>query len=269
MKIFVAVPIYDGSLHALVAKCLMEEHAVAKGVGDELLVKFLPGCSHPAMGRNQLAKDFMDSDCERMFFLDADLTWEIGEIIKLARCPWDFVGGCYRYKKHAEGYPIGWLPKDEQRPAPHKDLIEVATIPGGFMSLSRKVFETLEAKHPERKYEHWGNHAFCHFEMPFKDGRLWGEDSSFCKRWREAGGRIYLKPDITLAHWDFCPTPYLGNMTKWLIANMGEKEREEFFNARQDLKEKYGPKDEPLKFHEPVLECTMTSEELKESNGGI
>lgn len=243
MKIFVAIPIYDGSLHAIIAKCLMEEHAIARGVGDELLVKFLPGCSHPAMGRNQLAKDFMDSGFDRMFFLDADITWEPGEIIKLARAPWDFVGGCYRYKKPIESYPIGWLPPQEHRPAPHKDLIEVASLPGGFLSISRSVFETLEKANPERKYEHFGNHAFCHFDMPFENGKLWGEDSRFCKRWRDTGGRIYLKPDLTLGHWDFCPTPYVGNMTKWLISQMSEIDRANFFLARADLKEKYGPKE--------------------------
>lgn len=268
MKIFVAIPIYDGSLSAIVAKCLMEEHAVARGVGDEFQVKFLPGCSHPAMGRNQLAQDFLDSGCDRMFFLDADITWEIGEIIKLCHAPWDFVGGVYRYKKAIESYPVGWLPPEEHRPAPHKDLIEVQTLPGGFVSLSRNVFEQIKKSNPNDSYEHFGKVSHCYFDMPFDGTRLWGEDARFCKKWRETGGRIYLKPDLTLGHWDFAPTPFVGNMTKWLISRMGDQEREAFFEARQDLKEKFGPKREPIKFHEPVLECGMSDEELKEAQDG-
>jgi hypothetical protein len=221
VKILVAIPVYDGKLPVQGVKCLLEEQTIAAGLGDELLVRFLPSCSHAAMGRNQLAQDFMDSDADRLVFLDADVTFAPGSIVKIAHYPVDFVGGAYRYKFDTENYPIGWLDKPELWANEH-GLLEVQTLPGGFLSLSKKVFETLRAAHPEREYEHFGKKAFCYFQMLFKDGSLYGEDSFFCKEWRDLGGQVFLDPELTLTHWD-ANRPFVGHIGNWLKSRSGVK----------------------------------------------
>jgi hypothetical protein len=219
MKILVAVPVYDGKLPIEVVRCLMNEQAVALGSGDEIALHMLPSCSHPAMGRNQLAQQFMESDADRMVFLDADVTFEMGSLLKIAKHPVDFVGGAYRFKFETENYPIGWLEGDELW-SDELGLIEVKSLPGGFLSLSRKVFESLKAVHPEREYEHFGKKAHCYFQMPWLDGALYGEDSHFCKEWRDAGGKVFLDPELSLTHWDF-NKPYLGHIGNWLKRRAG------------------------------------------------
>jgi hypothetical protein len=171
VKILVATPVYDGKLPVETVRSLLNEQAVANGSGDEIQVRFLPACSHPAMGRNQLAQDFLDSDADR---LDTPQLW-----------------------------------------ANEYGLLEVTTLPGGFLSLSRKVFETLKAAHPERGYEHFGNQAHCYFQMLFTEGHLFGEDSYFCKEWRDTGGKVFLDPELTLTHWDF-NRPFKGHIGNWL-----------------------------------------------------
>lgn len=223
MKILVATPVYDGKLPVQLVRCLLDERIIALGSGDEVNVLFLPSCSHAAMGRNQLAQKFMDSDCDRLVFLDSDVSFEPGAIVKIASHPVDFVGGSYRYKFDTENYPIGWLDTPELW-SDENGLIEVATLPGGFLSLSRKVFEVLRAAHPEREYEHFGNHMHCYFQMIFQNGSLFGEDSYFCKEWRETGGKVYLNPDLTLTHWDF-NKPYIGNIGNWLKSRKPEESK--------------------------------------------
>jgi glycosyltransferase involved in cell wall biosynthesis len=220
MKIFVAIPVYDGKLPVQTVKCLCEETTVANGVGDELRVNFLPSCSVPAQGRNQLVQMFLESDCDRLFFLDADLTFLPGSIIKLAHMPVDFVGGCYRYKSRDECYPINWLPKSELY-ANELGLLEVAMLPTGFLSLSRNVFESFRKHYPGREYEHWGSKAYAYFQMYFKDGALYSDDAGFCKEWAESGGKIYLDPELTLVHWDFNPTAHPGHIGNWLKTKNG------------------------------------------------
>lgn len=220
MKIFVAIPVYDGKLQVQTVKCLLEETTVANGLGDELRVNFLPSCSVPAQGRNQLVQAFMDSDCDKLFFLDADITFEPGSIVRLAHMPVDFVGACYRYKKSDELYPINWLHKPELR-ADKFGLLEVAMLPTGFLALSRKVFEDFKRRYPGREYEHWGKKAYAYFQMIFKDGCLHSDDTYFCKEWVEMGGKIFLDPEIPLAHWDANPTAYLGHIGNWLKRNAG------------------------------------------------
>ena len=189
--------------------------------GDELIFRFLSSCSHPAMGRNQLAQDFMDSDAERLVFLDSDVTFELGAILKISKYPVDFVGGAYRFKLDEEKYPVGWLDKKELW-ANELGLLEVGTLPGGFLSLSRKVFETLKSAHPEREYEHFGKKSHCYFQMPFANGHLCGEDSFFCLEWRAQGGQVFLDPELTLSHWDF-NKPYVGNIGNWLKSRIKEQ----------------------------------------------
>ena len=220
MKIFVAIPVYDGKLQVQTVKCLLEEQLLASMSGDELTFCFLPSCSVPAMGRNQLVQDFMNSDCDKLFFLDADLTFELGSLLKIARKPVDFVGGCYRYKLDNESYPIGWLEK-EFLFLDENNLLEVATLPKGFLALSRKVFEDIKAKYPGREYTHQGRTAYCYFQMIFKDGHLHSEDTYFCKEWQSTGGKVLLDPEISLTHWDF-NKPYVGHIGKWLKSQSQE-----------------------------------------------
>lgn len=217
MKIVVAIPVYDGKLPVEGVRCLLNEQILALSAGDDFGVRFLPSCSHPAMGRNQLANDFLESDADRLIFLDSDVTFELGELVKVGHHDADFVGGAYRYKQASEDYPVGWLPDPELKGVPmtRSGLLEVASLPGGFLSLSRHVFDVLKAAHPEREYEHFGRRAHAYFQMPFVDGHLCGEDSFFCKEWRAAGGRVFLDPELTLTHWDF-NRPFVGHVGRWL-----------------------------------------------------
>lgn len=169
------------------------------------------------MGRNQLAQDFMDSGADRLVFLDSDVTFAPGSLVKIARQPVDFVGGAYRFKQDFEAYPVGWL-DGGQVPVNRIGLCLVNSLPGGFLSLSRKVFEVLKANHPDRGYVHFGKQAHCYFQMLFKDGNLYGEDSYFCKEWRDAGGQVWLDPELALTHWDG-NRPYPGHVGKWLKAS--------------------------------------------------
>lgn len=221
MKISVAIPIYDGKIQFQSVLCLATEIKIAVMLGHQLTIRFLPSCCNLAKGRNQLVKEFLASDDDRLVFLDGDVTFEPGDLIKIAQHPKDFVGGCYRYKRDIEKYPIGWIPGDL-----HSDrhgLIEVAMLPTGFLALSRKVFDSFRQKHPNRNYTIEGNETYCYFQIPYADGALYTEDAYFCREWREMGGQIYLDPFPTLTHWEY-NKPYVGNIGKWLKSLMKQNE---------------------------------------------
>jgi hypothetical protein len=97
MKILVAIPVYAGTLPIETVRCLLNEQAAAIMTGDDIRFQFLSSCSHPAMGRNQLASEFMGSDADRLVFLDSDVTFEPGAILRIAKHPFDFCGGAYRF----------------------------------------------------------------------------------------------------------------------------------------------------------------------------
>lgn len=218
MKIFVAIPVYDGKLQVQTVKCLLTETYLANQVGDELRVNFLPSCAVPAHGRNQLVELFLESDCDRLFFLDADITWQPGDLLKVCHHAVDLVGGCYRFKCKEEKYPISWIPGPMRgiKTGESTALLEVGMLPTGFLALSRKVFEDFRHAYPGREYTHWDKPAYAYFQMFFKKGALYSDDSGFCREWIEAGGKIYLDPEIGLEHWDQFPTPFPGHIGNWL-----------------------------------------------------
>lgn len=218
MKIFVAIPSYDPKLQIEVVNCLLNEQKIALGIGDDFIVNMLSGDAGIVGARNQCVSKFFETDFDRFFFLDADITWEPGALVKLAHMPADFVGGAYRYKMEKEDYPINWLPDPDNKgiPLTRCGLIEVGKLPTGFLALSRKVFQTIMDAHPERIYKHMGHPAFAFFQMFFKNGALVGEDYLFCEEWISLGGKIYLDPEIKLTHWGINPTPHVGHIGNWL-----------------------------------------------------
>lgn len=181
--------------------------------------RFLPNCSHAAMGRNQLTADFLNSDADRLFFLDSDVTFETGSIVKVCKRENEVVGGAYRYKLEEENYPVGWL-EGKELWANKDGLLEVKTLPGGFLAISRSALEKLKEAHPDRGFEHFGYKMHCFFQMKYENGALYGEDSYFCKEWIDIGGKVFLDPELTLTHWDF-NKPYKGHIGNWLKKRAG------------------------------------------------
>lgn len=216
MKISVCIPVYDGKLQIQTVAALIGETTIATMLGHTLTVRFLPSCCNLAKGRNQLVKEFLASDDERLVFLDGDVTFEPGSLVKLAETKAEFVAGCYRYKRDKEDYPIGWIPGQPlQGTKENPNLCEVAMVPTGFLALSRSVFEKFEKAHPNRTYTIEGVKSYCYFQIPYADGALYTEDAYFCREWKEMGEKIYLDPSYTLTHWEY-NKPYVGNIGQWL-----------------------------------------------------
>lgn len=216
MKIFAATPTHDGRMCIETARALLNEQMLAHGAGVEFKAVFLPSCSLITHGRNQLVRDFMQSDFDRLVFIDSDVSWEPGALVKIAHRPVDLVGGAYRYKDEKEGYSVGFLADRKEIWAdPATGLIEVQHLPGGFLAINRCVFEQLKAAHPGRAYLFHGDEYQGYFHAPIDDYKMFGEDVAFCYDWRDLGGKVWLDPEITLEHIGG-HNRYKGHIGNWL-----------------------------------------------------
>lgn len=214
MKVFVGTLVYDGKVPCEVLTCMLNESTIANSLGIELRFNFIPSCSHAAMGRNQLVRDFLESDCDKLFWLDSDVTWNPGDLLKITQMPYHVVGGAYRYKCEEEKYPVNF-PINKELWANEHGLLEVQDLPGGFLAVSREAYNRIAMAHPDRMYDHYGKPAFCFYQFAFQDGKFYGEDTLFCKEWRDLGESIYLDPELTLTHWQF-PVKYEGKIGDFL-----------------------------------------------------
>lgn len=211
MKIFIAIPAYDRKICCETARALINEQTIASSLGIELIIAFIPGCSLITHARNQAVRDFLKSDCDRLVFIDADLSWEPGSVFKLISHDVDFVGGGYRYKDEIENYPIAWPDTKELWADPETGLLEVNMVPTGFLALKRDVFKKLTEAHPDRAYKFHDEEFQAFFHCPPGDG----EDGAFCRDWRTIGGKIWLEPRLELSHIEGAKK-YTGNIGNWL-----------------------------------------------------
>ena len=214
MRVSVGIPVYDGKLQIQTVTSLLTEKSIALAMDVQFNVRFLPSCTNLAMGRNQIVKEFLESTDEKLIFVDADVSFEPGALVKLAHYPLDVVGGAYRLKKDEEEYPVAFLDQDELW-ANELGLLEVAMLPTGFLSLTRDAFEKFRKAYPDREYESRGETSFAYFQIPYSQGALYTEDAWFCKEFREAGGQIFMDPEMELTHWEF-NKPYVGHIGRWL-----------------------------------------------------
>jgi len=212
--IFVAIPAYDGKLHIETVRSLLNEQAAAQSLGVELHVAFLPGCSLITHARNQLAQDFLDSKADRLVFIDADVAWEVGSLLKLASYPVDVVGGCYRLKQAEENYPVVFKGSGMVETNEH-ELLEVTSLPGGFLAISRNALVRLRKANPDRAYSHYGRDYHGWFHAPIGNGFMLGEDSAFCMDWTSLGEKLWVDAEMELTHVGGT-NRYTGRMGDWL-----------------------------------------------------
>jgi hypothetical protein len=220
MKISVGLPVYDRKVDMHQVACLLAETSLANLSGDVLNVRFLASCTNLAFGRNHIVREFLESDDDRLVFLDGDVTFEQGDLLKLAHQPVDIVGGAYRLKQDEERYPVNLL--QEARPLGPNGLIEVGMMPTGFLAFSRGVFEKFRDHYPGREYNAHGKVTYAYFQIPFCNGSLFTEDSYFCKEWIDKGEKIYLDPELKLTHWQG-NIPYTGNIGEYYRKRMARK----------------------------------------------
>jgi predicted O-methyltransferase YrrM len=195
-KVMLATPAYSTTSAAYTFAIARSREALhAAGIQTAYLI--LQGNCHVDDGRNSIVRDFLESDCTDLLFLDADVDWEPPAIVQLCKRDCDIVGGVYPYRREGcENMPVRLL--DGARPV--DGLLEVEGLPTGFMKIKRHVLEKMAAQAP--KYFEKIHETALVFDRPTpgEDKTRWGGDIDFCNRWRAMGGRIFADAELRLGH---------------------------------------------------------------------
>lgn len=101
----------------------------------------LDGDCHVDDARNVMIRNFLESDCTDLFFIDSDMGWQPRDFMRLLQVPGDIVAGVYRHKKDAETYPFH--PGYPERQANEHGLYSMPKVATGFMRIRRPVLEAL------------------------------------------------------------------------------------------------------------------------------
>jgi hypothetical protein len=75
----------------------------------------------------------------------------------------------------------------------------------------------MVAAYPEKRFADPNapnSEAWALFDNIHDGAEYWGEDFSFCRRWRAIGGRVWLDPELELHHVGF--KTFSGRIGDWL-----------------------------------------------------
>lgn len=200
-NICIGIPCYDGKLHASFFISLMQFlMAGSTELTAPPRVNILYGESHVNRARNRIAKDFLDSDCTHLLFVDSDIIFKPEHITALLKRDLPIVAGLYPKK---EAGPAQWVYNALEGAKPDDTgLLEVKFVGTGFMLIAREVFKKMII--PPIEYQD-DSAAKMGTMWNFFHSAIWGnqwlsEDWWFCKEWRNMGGKIYADTTVLLGH---------------------------------------------------------------------
>jgi len=135
-------------------------------------------------------------------FVDADIMWFPQQVLKLLSADKDVVGGIYPQKTIPPKMVVNTIDNGGKE----GDLLEVGTIGTGFLLIKRTVFEQMIEMGAKKYTDDIGLDEFNDYQYDFfnctidSEGRYLTEDWSFCRRWRQLGGKIWADTSIELGH---------------------------------------------------------------------
>jgi len=241
-KFFIATPCYGGQLmepyfrSTVKLMTFFNQHQIPLAFGtiaNESLV---------TRARNVLLAYFLNSDFTHLLFIDADIEFQVEDVLKLYAADKDVVVGAYPKKGVAwqrikdsvnkeptkdmtdkeiaaqgSDYAVNFkfVDKDTKTVAVENGLVKLHDAGTGFMMIKREAILKLLKAYPELKYnndvninnQQINNHFYALFDTMIDpvDKRYLSEDYTFCRRWQEIGGDIWLDPSISLNHYGhFC-----------------------------------------------------------------
>ena len=209
MKIYIGVPMYGGADAEFISS-LSKTKEVLKALGHTVEIDFHTGCAIISKARNEIVHRFLASGFDKLLFIDSDMVWSPIDAAKLIVSEFDFSGIAYRQRVEDGKFNAelngeesdGWLGADR--------------IGTGFMLLTRFCLTNMAEEYAHTEYTEDGKTYHALFDFELLDGRYWGEDYTFCRRWKETGGSIWVMP-AEIGH--IGRKVYRGNIKETLSAS--------------------------------------------------
>ena len=216
MHVMIAIPAYTGVVHMSTMRSLMTDTIELIRRGDTFTLVDDIGNALIADSRGVIATKFWESDADCLVFVDSDVSWEKGALLRLVDAPVDLCAGVYPGRRDPIIYPLHYLDKEELWADPATGLLEVKSVSTGFLKLSRNCIGKMIEAYPNKHYytAERDKQFYPLFDHVFEDGFKWGEDFSFCIRWRKIGGQVWIDPEITMGHVGY--KIFEGHLGNWL-----------------------------------------------------
>lgn len=198
MKLFVGIPCHH-AMPAQFAHCLFSMQSMPAEV------HLFTGNSCMSIARAILSKNFLDSDCTHLLFIDNDIIFTSEQMQRLMSHDEDIVAGFYPKKEHGAKWVWVCNSLPDKPPADERGLMRVAYMGTGFMKIARSVFERMIEVYGKEigfKHDDDGRDMWDFFSQGVHrpSNRWLSEDWWFCQRALDMGVPVYGDTKITLKH---------------------------------------------------------------------
>jgi len=192
---------------------LIEQH------GWEHTVAIEENNPYISAARSRVIRKALNNNPDVIVFLDYDVSWQPQDMLKLLETEGDVVAGTYRFKKDEEEY-MGLLEVGPNGyPLARNDgCLEATCVPAGFLKVTVDAVNKFARAYPQLLFGPPMNPDLDMFNHGVIDGVWFGEDYAFSKRWKDAGGKIWLIPNLNIDH-NKGTKVYRGNFHKYLLKN--------------------------------------------------
>lgn len=213
---------YGGMAMGTYTWSLAQTPAVFIRHGIGLLYQYRMNDALVANARNELTRQFLESEATHLMWIDADIGFNAVDIVSMIIADQDIVCGVYPKKAIywervaqavSDGVPVaelsnhvGFFAVNELDSPAHDDaaksdgLVEVDAGGTGFMLIKRGVFEALGTEVPSYILDgNWIKEFYATGIDP-ESSQLVSEDYYFCRLARSHGFKIYAAPWAHLTH---------------------------------------------------------------------
>lgn len=174
--------------------------------------------------RAEITRMALDAKADVIIYIDYDVSWDPEDLLKLLQTEGDVVAGTYRCKTDdpEEVLYMGAILADAQGlPIVRADgALKAQAVPAGFLKVTTTALDRFMKAYPNLCYGPQYRLAVDLFNHGAHGGLWWGEDYAFSRNYIDAGGEIWLVPDINLNHWRGDQV-YKGNFHEFLLRQPG------------------------------------------------
>lgn len=215
MRVMVAIPAYTGTIHLGTMRSLFTDLQELNVRGIEWRLHDECGNALIADARALIVAQFLDSGFDQLVFVDSDVCWQAGAMVKLIDHPGDMVAGIYPQRRDPIAYCVKW--KGDDLWADENGTLAVDGVPFGFVKLRRDMLLKMVEQYPDSEFyveNAPGEKAWALF-ADYRIGRhKMGEDYAFCRRWTDMGGEVLIDPEISMGHVGY--KTFHGHIGNWL-----------------------------------------------------
>jgi len=187
------------------------------------------GCPYISGARANMLRSALDAKADVIVFLDYDVSWRPGDLLKLIETEGDVCAGTYRVKSEqqdpSEFYMGTWDTNADFTPKVRASdgAISAKLAPAGFLKITKEAVDKFMVAYPELCYGPMHHLSVDLFNHGVRDRIWWGEDYMFCNRWKDKCGDIWLVPDLSIDH-HAKDKVYAGNLHQFLLRQPGGSE---------------------------------------------